>query len=126
MKYLIFLSFSFCLISCNLQDVVNQPPATYELKQNYPNPFTDSTVVQYGIPIALSGTLGPHVKLVVKDRFDQVYSTLESTANHPAGQFSKVWYGRGLNYQKAPAGVYYIELQINDSEVIKRIVALKQ
>jgi hypothetical protein len=122
MKYFFITLFIFTFLACEKQDIVNTPPATFELKQNFPNPFNDTTVILYGIPSSSS----PSIKIVVKDRFDQVFSTLVDKSNHPAGSnFRIVWNGRGGAYQKAPVGIYYIEL-VNSGEVKKRIVALKQ
>jgi flagellar hook assembly protein FlgD len=72
---------------------------------------------------------GPWVRIVIKDRFDQTEATLVDTYNHPAGVDTVLWNGRGANYQKVPAGIYYIELQQlngNDVYVQGRQVALKQ
>jgi hypothetical protein len=125
MKHAFLLILAFSFISC--QETVNTPPSTYELKQNYPNPFTDTTVVLYGVPSAGPSATGPWIRVVVNDRFNHTQAILVDTRNHPAGHdFKAVWNGRGANYQKAPAGIYYIELQQGNSYVLGRRVALKQ
>jgi hypothetical protein len=121
----------FFSISC--QEIVNEPAPTYALKQNYPNPFTDSTVVLYGIPSVTQNSFGPWIRVVVNDRFNRTYATLVENHSHPAGHdFKVIWNGRGSNFEKAPPGIYYIELQqlnmsnSNGVYVHDRKVALKQ
>jgi hypothetical protein len=130
MRYLILGIFILSFSGCQ-QDTVNTPPPTYTLSQNFPNPFTDTTVVNYGIP-SVSGT-GPWIRIVVNDRFNQTMATLVNTHNHSAGTFSVTWNGRRSNFEKVPAGIYYIELQRMDSHggdddktVYDRKIALKQ
>jgi len=127
MKFIFIAVLGFCFISC--QDVINIPPPSYDLKQNYPNPFTDTTWIIYGVPAVGGNSTGPRVRLVVKDRFNHTEATLVDVSNHFAGYDTVLWNGRGANYQKVPAGIYYIELQQisgGDVYVQGRQVALKQ
>jgi hypothetical protein len=127
MKYVIFCILASVFISC--QGINNTPPPSYDLKQNYPNPFTDSTWIIYDVPSVGKNVTGPWVRIVIKDRFNQTEATLVDIYNHPAGVDTVLWNGRGANYQKVPAGIYYIELQQliqGDVYVEGRQVALKQ
>lgn len=120
--------------SCADQVIDNPPPASYELKQNYPNPFVDTTVIEYGIPFLGSNMDGPYIKIIAYDRFRRKQATLVDQTNHAAGQFSVTWNGRGVNGIKVPAGIYYIELHKNNSyfgdndpvEVVLQIAAMKK
>jgi hypothetical protein len=120
--------------SCADQVIDNPPPASYELKQNYPNPFIDTTVVEYGIVYVGTNMQGPYIKMVVYDRFRRKQTTLVDQSNHAAGQFKVTWNGRGVNGLKVPAGIYYIELQKNSVsfgdddpvEVVLQIAAMKK
>lgn len=135
MKFLVTaLSTLFIFSSCSDQVIDNPPPASYELKQNYPNPFVDSTVVEYGIVYVGTNMQGPYIKIIVYDRFRRKQATLVDQSNHAAGQFNVTWNGRGVNGIKVPAGIYYIELQKNNSyfgdndpvEVVLQIAAMKE
>jgi hypothetical protein len=126
MKYILLCLFAFFCISC--QQIVNPPPDTYELLQNFPNPFTDTTVILYGIPFVGSGATGPSIRVAIYDRFNIIQAVLVNTKNHPAGSnFRTVWNGRGYNNQKVPPGIYSVELQQSDDQIVlARCVALKQ
>lgn len=133
MKYFSILGISFILlIFTSCQSTVNEPASTFTMSQNYPNPFTDTTVILYGIPYSGSNARGPWVQIVVKDPFNQTIATIVNIYNHPAGHdFRVVWNGRGNNYEKVQPGMYIIELQelIPSSEkVIVHVkkIALKQ
>ena len=116
------------------QQVVNTPPYTYVMEQNFPNPFTDSTVVLYGVPLLQSGSDAPWIQIVATDRFNQVEAYLVNNHLHPAGSnFRAVWYGKGLDFQIAPKGIYYIEMRLvistltdNEYQVVARKVAVKE
>ncbi|MDE3058040.1 MAG: hypothetical protein KGJ59_08800 [Bacteroidota bacterium] len=135
MKYLplLFLP-AFLFLSCGEQEIVGIPPSQYELKQNYPNPFLDTTVVEYGVP-DVSPSAAPYIRLIVYDRFKVKQAVLIDHGDHPAGWFKVTWNGRGVNGFKVQAGIYYIELQqvvfqgiFSPAEVyvVNRIAALKQ
>ncbi|GEM_PF-1464181 len=131
---LIIAFFSLLLSSCAEQQIVNAPPSTYYLDQNFPNPFKDSTVVEYGIPYVEPNNPAPWIRIVVLDRFNELQATLVDNPNHPAGSnFRVTWDALGANGFTVPTGVYYIELEqlrfpagSGDVAVLKRIAALKQ
>ncbi|MBN1397240.1 MAG: hypothetical protein JXA06_04325 [Bacteroidetes bacterium] len=129
MRYLFFLVLigAFFSFSCK-QDVVEPNPEWYELKQNWPNPFKDTTYISYGVPTVNDGP-GPHIRLIIYDRFENAEIILVDRHNHPAMIDTVLWNGRNSNYGKSTAGIYYIELQeFNGTDIIvrARILALKQ
>jgi hypothetical protein len=130
----VFLT-AILFLSCDEQSVVNTPPITYYLNQNFPNPFTDTTRIEYGVPQVPQGGASPWLRMIVYDRFNIKQALLMEDATHAAGTFSVTWNGRGVNAVKVPAGLYYIELQqLNGSRqqgegnvlALLRIIALKQ
>jgi hypothetical protein len=135
---LLLISFSLMILlsACTDQQIVNTPPPTYELKQNYPNPFSDTTRIEYGVPYVGQGGTAPWLRLIVYDRFGVAQATLMENGAHPAGtSFTVTWNGRGVNGVKVPSGLYFIELQQcnvvtqkdkSDLVVLLRITALKQ
>ncbi len=122
-------------VSCEDQQVVGVPPETYTLNQNYPNPFTDTTRIIYGVPQISPSSPGPWIRLAVYDRFLQRQELLVDNHNHFAGYDTVTWTGYGINGARVAPGLYYIELQkvsgaLSDNEdnveVLRRITALKK
>ncbi|KAB2922053.1 MAG: hypothetical protein F9K22_12605 [Bacteroidetes bacterium] len=134
MRYALAVIGCIMLLAGCRQEIENAPPPTYVLHQNRPNPFRDSTTVEYGIPYLGSGAAGPNVRLAVVDRFGRRQATIVTSVNHPAGMFTVSYHGIGLNGRKLEMGIYYIELQTYDlslldaadTEVAARIAIFKQ
>lgn len=123
-KTIVFIAVILLLGSCADQDVIGVPPESFELKQNAPNPFTDTTLVQYGIPSV--GKNPPHIRVTVYNRVNDRIVILRDSSLHPAGMFNLTWRPGASE----PAGLYYIELQTLDifhsPTAVKRIAVLKQ
>jgi hypothetical protein len=94
--------------SCHAPSPVGPVPGGYQLNQNYPNPFQDTTTVQYGVP---SSGAGEHLVLEVLDLQRTSIRVLENSINHPAGTFHVTWDGRDAQFQRVPSGLYVIELR---------------
>jgi len=94
--------------SCQEPTPVGPVPSSFQLNQNYPNPFQDTTVVQYGVPASASGE---HLILQVFDLQRTSIRVLENVINHPAGTFQVTWDGRNGDFQRVPPGLYVIELR---------------
>jgi hypothetical protein len=132
MRYVFFhllacIFFSCTFLSCK-QDITGLHPESYVLNQNWPNPFRDTTHISYGVP-SVGNNPGPHIRVVIYDRFENLEKTLVDQVNHSASMDTIIWNGRNANYEKASAGIYYIELQTIDNgntTVQVRIAALKQ
>ncbi len=107
-------------------DPVGIVPATYQLQQNYPNPFQDTTRIDYGIP----GSGTSHIQLIVYDVNKAEVKTLVNNIFHAPGSFSVVWDGRDDSYARVPKGLYLVELSgptddYSESRAFRRIIAVK-
>ena len=71
--------------------------------QNYPNPFTSETTVEFSIAEA------GDVRLEVFDVLGQAVSTLATGHRTPA-TYTVAWNGRSTNGREVPSGVYVIRL----------------
>ncbi len=107
------------------QTSIGTPPPDFFLKQNFPNPFADTTTVEYGVPS--SGGSSSTVSIIVYDQMEQPVRTLVSNSNHSAGVFRTKWAGNNIKGIQAPAGTYTIEMTgYTPQSSIIRIIALKK
>jgi hypothetical protein len=117
-------SIMFLFASCAEQDIVGIPPDSFELKQNFPNPFVDTTRIEYGVPSV--GTNPPRIRIAVYNRFLDRIDILRDSNNHPAGMFSITW----KPFSEQTPGLYYVELQqmtlFGGAIPLKRIAMIKR
>lgn len=98
----------------------NIPPSFF-IHQNYPNPFRDSTWIEYGVPSSRS-----FVSVLVFDKFHAPVRTLAYNYSHPVGTFTLAWDGRDDDYKKSPPGIYVIEMYgASPNTFISRIMAVR-
>ena len=100
------------------------PPPRFYLNQNYPNPFTDTTWIDYGVPS--TGGQNSFVSLIVFDKLHNIVRTFAFNYNAPPDSNHLSWDGRDENYKRVPAGIYVIELYgASPTVFLKRITAVK-
>ena len=93
-------------------------PKTFQLSDNFPNPFNPTTVIQYATPRAdqisleIYNLLGQRVRTLV----DGVIS---------AGYHEAVWDGRNENGQQVESGVYFYRLQTGQVGLVKKMLFVK-
>ncbi|GAG92861.1 unnamed protein product, partial [marine sediment metagenome] len=90
------------------------PSSDFVLAQNYPNPFTDITYIDYQIPD------DAFVQLSVYNLMGQQIATLVS-AHQSAGLYQVEWNGINQSNRHVPNGIYFYRLAIqsqNQSNVL--------
>lgn len=96
----------------------NLLPNSFQLQNNYPNPFNPTTTIGYHLPIAtrvkleIYNVLGQRVGLVV----DEVQE---------AGQYTVEWDGRDDSGVPVSSGVYFYRLTTDDFVDSKKMMMLK-
>ena len=93
-------------------------PHSFELSNNYPNPFNPSTKINFGIP------KDGMVSLVVYNVLGQRVRTL-ADAPMAAGQYSITWDGRNDAGSTLSSGVYFYRLQAGATAIVKKMLLLK-
>ena len=88
-------------------------PGTFQLEQNFPNPFNPSTIISFDIPFQA------FVSISVYNLIGQKVETLVNE-NMAAGSYSKSW-----NATSMPSGVYIYRLQAGTLLATKKLVLLK-
>jgi hypothetical protein len=95
-------------------------PKSFQLYQNFPNPFNPETTIRFEIGTAA----GAHVVLDVYNVLGQHVRQLART-ELPAGAYDVVWDGTASNGRRVASGLYLYRLQVGDEIETKKMVLLK-
>ena len=93
-------------------------PSTYELHQNFPNPFNPGTTIRYELPQQSD------VRISVYDVLGQEVTTLVSE-NQTAGYKSAHWNGKNNHGQQVSAGMYLYVIDAGEFIKTRKMVLLK-
>jgi len=88
-------------------------PEKFVLTYNYPNPFNDSTIIEYNPPSQID------VKIDVFDILGRHMETLLNS-NQPAGNHKIAWQAENQS-----SGIYFYNIQAGEFSDTKRMVLLK-
>jgi gluconolactonase len=94
----------------NITSVKNQhalPPQTFELYNNYPNPFNPTTTIQYLLPAR------SNVRIVINNVLGQVMKELVNT-EQSAGNQSVVWHAN------VASGIYFYHIEATSVDNSKK------
>lgn len=93
-------------------------PMSFELAQNFPNPFNPSTEIRFTIPMS------SHVRLDIFDVLGRVVGTLVDDNLSP-GSHRVVWNGRSANGETVSSGIYVYRIKAREFVSTKKMVLLK-
>ena len=96
-------------------------PTSYELKDNYPNPFNPQTNIEFTVP---DHGRGVPVKLAVYNLTGQEIAILADGEMEP-GFYKATWDGLDAQGQLAASGVYIYNLSVGDFSASKRMTLMK-
>jgi Leucine-rich repeat (LRR) protein len=96
-----------------LNETDNEVPTSYQLENNYPNPFNNSTVIKFSIP------KDELVSLKVYNVIGEEIAALVYKEKH-AGNYEINWYADNL-----PSGVYFYQLKASSFIETKKMILLK-
>lgn len=100
-------------IVLDVNQISNEVPSGFMLKQNFPNPFNPSTVIQFAIPkkqsvkISVFNSLGQQINVLVNEIKD-------------AGTYQYIFNGKNLT-----SGIYFYRIETKDFTETKRMVLVK-
>jgi hypothetical protein len=93
----------------------SQKPKTFQVRQNFPNPFNPLTTIEYELPQY------SHVRLEIYNLLGQKITTLAD--NHqPAGRYHLIWNGRDSHGNNVASGIYFYQLTAGDIIQVKKMV----
>lgn len=94
-------------------------PKTFELSQNFPNPFNPLTTIRFGLPAAENVTLK-----IFNIRGEEI-ATLIHNERRSAGFHTAVWGGRNRDSRPAASGLYVYQLRTSKISLTKKMVLVK-
>ncbi len=97
---------------------------TIDLRQNFPNPFNDSTIISYSIPKITDDRTESHVELVIYDLMGNNIRTLVDEFQSP-GIYSITWDGRNSLGTRVPSGIYFSFLKVGAFEKVKKLLYIR-
>ncbi|MDD5530129.1 MAG: C1 family peptidase [bacterium] len=103
--------------SVEIQDTSIATPKIFFISNNYPNPFTNSTTIEYGLPINATVTIN-----IYNSSGQKIITLLNKTQN--AGYYTLVWDGKDNSGKKAAAGIYFYILKTMEFTSTKKIMYL--
>jgi len=93
--------------------------ALLHLAQSYPNPFRQSTTIDYTVEQAAPVTLD------VYDLLGRRIRRLVEAAQHPPGSHRAVWDGRDDSGTPVSSGTYFYRLRVGDAVTSKQAIRVK-
>jgi photosystem II stability/assembly factor-like uncharacterized protein len=94
-------------------------PTTYELSQNFPNPFNPATTIRYGLPKA------ERVTLKIYNLLGAEVATLVSDEQQAAGYHAAIWDGRDKNGRLVASGVYVYRIRAGSFTSTRKLTLVK-
>jgi ligand-binding sensor domain-containing protein len=94
-------------------------PVTYELAQNFPNPFNPSTSIKFGLPQK------SRVSLRIYNLVGKEVAVLFDGAEKEAGYHAAIWEGKDQRGNAMPSGIYIFRLIVGDVVLTKKMTLLK-
>ncbi|RMF67218.1 MAG: T9SS C-terminal target domain-containing protein [Calditrichaeota bacterium] len=94
------------------------PPETFELSQNFPNPFNPETHIRFQIPeagvvtIRIFDVLGREVRTLVNEQ-------------RQAGFHEVVWDAKNNDGTRVSSGIYYYRISVGEFHLTKKMLLLK-
>jgi len=86
---------------------------SYDLMQNFPNPFNPSTVIRYSLPVA---------GVVTIDVFDALGEKVSTLLN---GQVEAGYHSIAFDAAKLPSGLYFYKINSGNFTAVKKMLYLK-
>ncbi len=111
------LTVSSSEIATGVKETVSEL-STFQLEQNFPNPFNPSTLIRYTIPV--SGTVELKVIDVIGNELFTLVNEYQEQGTHTA-----VMDLMASRKSSLPSGIYFYSLRMNDIVQTKRMVVLK-
>ncbi len=98
---------------------IHSIPETYELSQNFPNPFNPATTIRYALPVA------ERVTLKIYNLLGKEVVTLVDHEKQSSGYHVVVWNGKDQAGQQVASGIYLYRLITEKFSIVKKMILMK-
>jgi len=95
-----------------------EKPMRYSLSQNYPNPFSSVTRIEYAVPKTT------HVSLAVYEVSGRLIRVLVDGVKSPA-YYTVSWDGRDNNGGKVSSGIYFCRFETKEYRTAKKLILIQ-
>jgi hypothetical protein len=101
-----------------IEETGSNSPTQFSVSQNYPNPFSTSTLIEYELDmpamteLVIYNTSGQRVNSLVKQ-----YAT--------PGRYSVMWNGLDANGERLSDGVFFYALKVGDDVIHKKMMMIR-
>ncbi len=92
---------------------------SFDLSQNFPNPFNPSTQIEYSLYKSAA------VTLKIYNNLGKEVASLVNNQYQGGGNYSLYWNGIDDNGKAVPSGIYFYKLETEDNFVTKKMILLK-
>lgn len=93
-------------------------PEDLTLEPNYPNPFTPTTQIKFGLPST------SHVRLQIMNVRGQTVRVLVDEEK-PAGWFTVTWDGKNESGREVASGIYLYLIEADNKKILKRLTLIR-
>lgn len=104
--------------STGIEIAISNPPARFELHQNYSNPFNTTTTICFSLP-ELS-----HVQLRIFNPAGQLVRLI-ADQDFGAGIHEVTWHGDNDNGQSVGSGVYLYQMNVGGLTTTRKLIVIK-
>ena len=94
-------------------------PTSFELAQNFPNPFNPSTTIRYGLPKEAK------VTVTVYNLLGKTVVTLVDDETKKAGSHIVTWNGSNASGRQVASGVFVYQLRSGNLRMTKKLILMK-
>ena len=101
-----------------IKSLIADPEYESSLSQNYPNPFANSTTIEFEL------MNNKRVGLTIYDLSGNQVKTLVNT-NYPAGKYSLTWDGTNSGGAQVRNGLYFYVLMADNQKISKKMIYLR-
>jgi Ca-activated chloride channel family protein len=104
-----------------IEDDQKNLPESFDLEQNFPNPFNPVTTIRYHLP---TGVDNLHVKILIYDALGRLVKVLIDELQLP-GSFSVTWDSKDNNGLPVPSGIYFYRIKAGQFTDIRKMVLIR-